>query len=286
MIRQHAVTDRFKKSLRYSRVIEGWFSPNAAKMLSFMNQFQIDSGIRGNFFEIGVHHGKMSVILGSLVNPDERLGVCDLFGVQEENISHSGDGSLDHFLRHWDSLFPSRESLTVFSKNSNQLSLEETSRNCRVFSIDGGHSSKETFDDLVLASKATLQDGLIVLDDFFEPGFPGVAEGACRFFEAHPNFVPLLFVGGRMFICQESAYAKYLGALQSDSFKWHCEKNRIYLQWQTFYNRDFGIVRQFTYAQDFMRRLRSRFSREGLIFGIAQKSGLLSLYRKLIQPKA
>src|SRR5690606_9542571 len=61
--------------------------------------------------------------------------------------------------------------------------------------IDGGHSRKETFDDLSLCNEITLPGGLIALDDYFNPFFPGVCEGAIDFQTRHPRALVPAAVG-------------------------------------------------------------------------------------------
>ena len=53
--------------------------------------------------------------------------------------------------------------------------------------IDGGHTSRETYNDLELCSRALQPGGLLALDDYFNPAFPGVCEGAIKFWLAHPG---------------------------------------------------------------------------------------------------
>jgi hypothetical protein len=47
--------------------------------------------------------------------------------------------------------------------------------------VDGGHSQQETYADLKIASDVTVPGGLVALDDYFNPQFPGVCEGAVEF---------------------------------------------------------------------------------------------------------
>jgi hypothetical protein len=49
-------------------------------------------GITGNVAEIGVHHGRLFILLYLLTSPDERALAVDLFSGQERNIGSSGHG--------------------------------------------------------------------------------------------------------------------------------------------------------------------------------------------------
>jgi hypothetical protein len=47
--------------------------------------------------------------------------------------------------------------------------------------VDGGHTAAETYADLELCSRILLPGGVLALDDYFNPAFPGVCEGAIKF---------------------------------------------------------------------------------------------------------
>ena len=51
--------------------------------------------------------------------------------------------------------------------------------------VDGGHTAAETYHDLDLCSRVLLPGGLLALDDYFNPAFPGVCEGAIKFWLDH-----------------------------------------------------------------------------------------------------
>ena len=52
----------------------------------------------------------------------------------------------------------------------------------RFFSIDGGHLSHIVKHDLETAALSITDGGVIILDDYFNPEFPGVSEGTNRYF--------------------------------------------------------------------------------------------------------
>src|SRR6266568_2474608 len=82
-----------RRIMRRTRRIEGWFSRDAAALIALLDEAQLTAGVRGNIFEIGVHHGRSVAFLCALARDEERLGVCDLFGEQTLNVSASGSGN-------------------------------------------------------------------------------------------------------------------------------------------------------------------------------------------------
>jgi hypothetical protein len=83
-----------EKLFRKTKKIHGWFSFEAAMLFAWIDDIQKSSGLVGDIFEIGVHHGKSAVFLGAMLDPIlENLSVCDLFGAQTKNVSRSGFGN-------------------------------------------------------------------------------------------------------------------------------------------------------------------------------------------------
>jgi hypothetical protein len=60
--------------------------------------------------------------------------------------------------------------------------LEWAGGSCRLFSVDGGHSMEVALHDLRLAHSVKVEGGVVMVDDYFDPKFPGVSEAVNRFF--------------------------------------------------------------------------------------------------------
>src|SRR5262249_12655557 len=61
--------------------------------------------------------------------------------------------------------------------------------------IDGGHSAHETYKDIELCYHILLPGGLLALDDYFNPSFPGVCEGAMQFGLTHMTALRPIAIG-------------------------------------------------------------------------------------------
>jgi hypothetical protein len=198
-------SEEVRRYLDETRHVEGWFFPVDAYLFAFVDAIQKREGIRGNLFEIGVHHGKTALFLARVAAEGEALGVCDVFEQQELNRDGSGEGSRELFVRNMQD-FPVR----VFAKESSALTTEETTTRCRFFHIDGGHRAEDVAGDLATAQRALLEDGVVALDDLFNPNWPGVSEGFYRFQATHPDaFSPLLIGGNKVLFARPHAAARY-----------------------------------------------------------------------------
>ena len=162
---------------RRTRRVEGWFSAEAAGLFGLLDEAQRAAGVEGHLFEIGVHHGRSAVLLSQLARPGERLGVCDLFGEQTQNVSASGSGNRAIFEGNMAALAPGFDRLDVFATASDQLTPDRIGGPYRLFHIDGGHLREEALSDLRLAAGALHERGAIVVDDPFSVAWPGVTEG-------------------------------------------------------------------------------------------------------------
>jgi Methyltransferase domain len=198
------------RASRVARDIEGWLSPDAAKLLGLLDEAQQEGDVNGHLFEIGVHHGRSALLLIAFARTDEHLGVCDLFGSQGENASGSGAGDRETFAANVARLAPTFSTLDIFESSSDQLDAARVSRPVRMFHVDGGHLAEETLGDLRFAASVLGEQGVIVLDDAFEMDWPGVTEGLYEFLREESGLVPLVMGFGKLVLCPRNSRDYYI----------------------------------------------------------------------------
>jgi hypothetical protein len=215
--------DRLHSYLRTGhRFVNGWLRPEGAQAVVLLSEAQQRANVTGNVAEIGVHHGKLFIILYLLGSGTERAVAIDLFSQQHLNIDHSGLGNLDIFVknlrRHADT-----DRLVAHEGDSTKLSAADLLKlgrgPFRLISIDGGHTSEITAHDLSTAEGALTEGGIIILDDCFNEIFPGVAEGVFRYFSESRSIVPFAIGAGKTFFCKQVFTKQYAAALQTMSAK-------------------------------------------------------------------
>jgi hypothetical protein len=253
----------------------------AAHLIAALNNFQKSQSIRGDLFEIGVHHGKLTILLGLLLGENEKLAVCDIFEDQSFNVSGSGAGSKDIFLEHWQHYFGDTTSLIIHDKPSQELTAADTGENVRIFSIDGGHTAAETYGDLVAAKQALLPEGLILIDDYFDPVFPGVSEGVNRFLFDNPDIKPLMHFFNKLVLFNEAGLRPYEEFLRSPSFSSFMEPRRLTYTTQMFHG-----IKLYTFGQSGRKQVILRKIRKVLPATAGLKlTGLRHVYSRLIRPR-
>lgn len=169
--------------------IEGWFSFDAAIMFMAYNQLVAADGIAGNVLEIGVHRGLSSIALATLRGKPGAFYAVDLFeNLQAQNVSASGSGNKALFVANMARFYAAADFVRIIERSS--MDLTPADLGLAQFSfchIDGGHSARETYHDIDLCSQITMPGGLIALDDYFNPLYPGVCEGAIEFMLSHKD---------------------------------------------------------------------------------------------------
>ena len=79
--------------------VEGWLDPRSAKVIAALGEYQTAQGIRGAVGEIGVHHGKLLVLLDLIKAKGEISFAVDLFDDQQLNVDQSGLGDYSQLAR-------------------------------------------------------------------------------------------------------------------------------------------------------------------------------------------
>jgi glycosyltransferase involved in cell wall biosynthesis/predicted Zn-dependent protease len=206
---------------------EGWLLWEAVQILRFLSDAQAAEGVVGNFAEIGAYQGKLSLAMATFLNPEkELLLVNDIFDQQDLNTSRSGVGAT--FAAFRDNFFhldPNPHYVRVFRKRSDQLAPGELGNGIRFFSVDGGHSCEETCHDLRLAAQTIHPHGMIVLDDYYNTDWPGVAAGVSAYFQAQTDLVPLAAFYNKFVFVKREARTWFHRLLAVHGFEAFCREH-------------------------------------------------------------
>ena len=194
--------------------IQGWASPELFKMLDFVHS--LDFNQHGGVLEIGVHHGLFFLMLLQLAEANSTSYALDLFENQALNIDYSGHGDRTIFERNLNR-YGHGKKVCIASVDSTDIAavrrLDLPAGAFKFISVDGGHTVEHACSDLRLAEKLVSNEGLVILDDFLNPHWPGVTEGGFEFLNSRPTLVPLALGHNKLFLCKISFYPKYWTAL-------------------------------------------------------------------------
>ena len=208
---------KLKHYLSRHRGVEGWLDSYSARFIAEISAIQSEARLSGGVGEIGVHRGRLFILLKLLAGTSERAVAIDVFGDQHLNTDGSGEGDEDKFLRNLDR-WASRDKLDIIQKSSLYVTSDEIlsrTGQCRLFSIDGGHTAECTLNDLRLGDQVLSERGVLILDDYFNPSWPDVSTGASQFF-ADPNssLRPFAITPNKLYLARPSCHSFYLSALR------------------------------------------------------------------------
>ena len=201
--------------------IEGAFQFDAALLFMAYNQLINSQGIFGDVLEIGVRQGLSSIAVAALRGPGRRCFAVDLFAdLQSENISRSGVGDKAAFIGNMSAFYENTDFLQIISSNSLALKPGDLGSEFSFCHIDGGHSDPETYHDLELCYQILMPGGLVAVDDYFNPSFPGVCEGAFRFMLEYPGALTPVAIGFNKVLFRKPGSSLNLNAMFANIFSY------------------------------------------------------------------
>lgn len=200
--------------------VEGWCSVDLCRVAAICSELQSMHGITGGVGEIGVHHGKFLIALALLKGPERPAIAVDLFDMQLLNVDRSGHGNKQKFVENFARHAPGRNAC-VIAADSMQLTRSAVfeaaghSDPLSMFSVDGCHTAEHTFNDLLIAEQLVGSGGIIFIDDYYNPNWPGVQEGVAKYFFTQPGrYVPLCFAFSKLILVDIAFHDRFLARLE------------------------------------------------------------------------
>lgn len=200
--------------------VDGWLSALDAELIARVAAVQSARGLDGSVGEIGVHHGRLFILLALGLQPGERAFAVDIFGEQQHNVDRSGEGNEARFRENLARFGVPEDRVAVIRSSSLEIRWPEIERQvgapARLFSVDGGHTALITANDLAIADAALAEDGVAVLDDYFNEEFPEVSQGMCqhRLVDAG-RLVPFVIGDNKLMLARPGHGASYRAALEA-----------------------------------------------------------------------
>jgi len=200
------------------RRVDGWLTALDARLIRSIGLIQDEQGVAGALGEIGVHHGKLFILMYLMLSRGEKAFAVDIFEQQSLNLDDSGQGDMKAFLRNIKKVAGSAEHVELFQSSSTDLQWRDIEgrigQKVRLFSIDGGHTAEITYHDMDLANRALLDAGVVILDDYFNAEWPGVSEGAAKFLRRNEGVLAPIAIGeNKVLLSRPEHAARYSDAL-------------------------------------------------------------------------
>ncbi len=201
--------------------VGGWCLPQLWRVIQPLRVAMAADGCEGPIAEIGVYHGKFFIgLVKTMGAPAGNLAI-DVFDMQRFNLDGAGDGNLAQFEANLARCGVDRAGVRSLRADSMTLTAEEVAAlrpdeggGFAMFSVDGCHMAEHTINDIRIAMALTRPEGLIFVDDYYNPDWPGVQEGVAKLYLTDaPRFVPLAYSCNKLILCHLSFHKTYLDAL-------------------------------------------------------------------------
>lgn len=186
--------------------VEGWCIPQLWNVIQPLHDYQTREDITGPAAEIGVYHGKFMAGLALTKRSEGRHLALDVFDMQRFNLDGAGKGNLEAFRRTLERAGLEDDEVAIRRADSMAIGTEDLAeiRDAHgafsMFSVDGCHMPEHTINDFRIAMELTRPGGIVFVDDYLNPDWPGVQEGLARLYlNSCPRFVPVAYGFNKLF---------------------------------------------------------------------------------------
>jgi Methyltransferase domain len=202
---------------RWMPTVQGYLTSLDARVIRTLLSYQTESDISGHLCEIGVHHGRLFLMLAIARRPGERALGIDLFEDDELNASTEHAGRVRAVIDNARRLGIELADQEIFKTSSTEIGpadiLARTTGPVRFCSIDASHLYDDVENDLLLAERTLTPDGIIAVDDFFHPGWPDVSFAVSDFLGRTSAIVPFLITPDKLYLAPVPVAERYKTAL-------------------------------------------------------------------------
>lgn len=201
--------------------VEGWCDHRVAEIVDFFDSMPLNK--EGGACEIGIHHGKLFLLLNQAIEEKYKSYAVDVFDLQHLNIDHSGEGKKDIFANHIIKYDRHRgNNIILLEEDSidpkNIMRKTIPSGSLRFMSVDGGHTVEHTINDLKIASELINSQGVVIIDDITNHWWMSVVEGVCKYMLSYPTLIPFAIGNNKLYLCNYSWHNYYCDQMSSSRF--------------------------------------------------------------------
>jgi methyltransferase family protein len=204
---------------RSMKTVQGYLTTLDARLIKALLFHQHENHLAGHLCEIGVHHGRLFLMLALARRVGERALAIDLFEDDALNANgpHAGrDRALFRNARRLGIELSEREILKKSSLDIEPADiLERTTGLVRFFSVDGCHQYQNVEHDLRLAEWTLSGEGVIAVDDFFDRRWPDVSVATCVHLRRSNAVVPFAVTRKKLYLAPPDAAKNYTAMLRS-----------------------------------------------------------------------
>ena len=193
----------FKEQCRKIQKINGWFSHHAHAFWDLLLGWQKSHVPPGHLVEIGVWKGKSASVLAFHKRDEEELHLIDPV-IKPEKVAKSilkVGGRVPPNIH-----FHKRSSFKI----DDDAGVRPLTGGVRFCHIDGEHSGHMVYSDMAAAQKLLAEQGVLAVDDFFNPMYPQITEALYLYLDRNPYDFRLFMVGfNKAYLTRPAAFYDY-----------------------------------------------------------------------------
>lgn len=197
--------------------IKGYLRSCDAQLIRILLENQEKQGVCGNLCEIGVHHGRLFLLLALTRKNRESAIAIDLFeddAINQNSAQAGRNGALQRNAKRLNIPLADTE---IWKGSSLDLTGEAIQQLAggpiRFFSVDGGHMYRHVENDLRLAQQSLIPEGIIALDDFFCRRWPEVSAATIDFMRNQQEFVPVFITPSKLYFARREFTKKLIDSV-------------------------------------------------------------------------
>lgn len=162
--------------------------------------------IAGNFLELGIWHGIGLSAMGINAGKNDRLFGIDLY-LQRPQVTENFEAITGNQL----------SAVTIIEASSSAVrktgALASVYNTFRWMHVDGEHSFDAVCNDIELAMLLMRDDGIIVVDDFFNIASANVTHGLFHMLDRNPQYIRMFLAGAnKAYLASPKFYGVYRAA--------------------------------------------------------------------------
>jgi len=160
--------------------------------------------ITGDICEIGVAFGKSAVAISNYKRPEDKLYLYEIFDEESKQKAEDNIKTYGTF-----------NNVEWRIENTTELTLDsvEFDTPLRLLHIDGCHEHYAVFSDLTLFTQKMAKNGVVVLDDFNDPEYPGVNSGCLEFIYKNGDWTIFAIGQNKAYLCRKEYHNFYVLSL-------------------------------------------------------------------------
>jgi len=179
----------------------GGLTVESAVIWDTMLSGQVNRAIRGSLAEFGTFKGFGAALLCAYLVDRELAWLVDIANCEPEASSRIAEVGGSHVLANV-------KFVQMDSMRLRQTHNEAVGGNCRFIHIDGEHSYDAVINDLTVAESWLIPQGVIAVDDFFNPSCAAITQAVFDFCRTRNDIVmPFLIGYNKAYLCR----SRYLG---------------------------------------------------------------------------